>query len=294
MTIHPPWLRFQAYVVGLPKTGSTSMATLFGNYRTGHEWQLIDLVDLAMARHRGEIDDEAFLKAAGRRLVPPSLEMDSATSHCLYADLLARTFPHAVFMHTVRDVRSWVSSLLDMLLCKRIGRKIAGLAYTRVEIEYISLRTEGTYDVDRDDREDDRVALAPMMRYWASHIREMAAVLPPDRSLRLRTRDIASRLPQIAALAGVPASTLRADLSHSNRAPLRFDRFAAFDGDELRAAYDAHCAELMAELFPEEHAAFVSRRPDDEEGSLAWTTYLESVRTWAADAVARHGPGVTR
>ncbi len=294
MAEHPPWLRFQAYVVGLPKTGSTSMATLFGNYRTGHEWQLMELLGPAMARRRGEVDDEEFLRSTGHRFVPPSLEMDSTTSHHLYADLLSRTFPHAVFFHTVRDVRSWVTSLLDMSLRKRLGRKLLGLGFSPVEIEYVASRTEGAYDVDRDDREDDRAALPPLMRSWAGHLREMAATLPPARTMRLRTRDIPRLLPEIAAHVGVPVSTLRADLSHANRAPHRFDRFAAFDGDELRAAYDVHCADLMADLFPEEHAAFVSRAPGGDGASLDWAAYVESVRAYATDAVARYGPSATR
>ena len=294
MAEHPPWLRFQAYVVGLPKTGSTSMTTLFGNYRTGHEWQLMELLGPAMARRRGEIDDEEFLTATGRRLVPPSLEMDSTTSHHLYADLLSRTFPHALFFHTVRDVRSWATSLLDMSLRKRLGRKILGLPFSPVEIEYVASRTEGAYDVDRDDREDDRAALPPLMRYWAAHLREMAATLPPGRTMQLRTRDIPRRLPEIAAHAGVPASTLRADLSHANQAPHRFDRFAAFDGDELRAAYDAHCGDLMADLFPVEHAAFLSLEPGSHAASPGWAAYVESVRAYAADAVAQYGPSATR
>lgn len=294
MPDHPPWLRFQAYVVGLPKTGSTSLATLFGRYRSGHEWQLSTLVGPGLARRRGDLGDEEFLRATGRRLTHPSLEMDSATSHYLYADLLCRRFPRAVFLHTVRDVRSWVSSLLDMVLRKRIGRRMVGIPYSVWESEYLAVMTEGAYDLDPGNCGDDRSSLAPLMRTWASHLRTMAALLPPDRSLRIRTRDIPHRLPEIAALVGVPASTLRADLAHANRAPLRFDRFAALYGDDLQAAYDEHCADLMAELFPEEHAAWIARDEAGDPAAPDWPAYFAEVEAWVAGAVERHGPQVAR
>lgn len=293
MSVHPPWLRFQAYVVGLPKTGSTSVATLFGRYRSAHEWELQQLIESAIRRRNGELDDEAFLRATGERLVPASLEMDSATCHHLYADLLCDRFPSAVFLHTVRDVLSWTSSLLDMMLRKRIARRFIQMPYSVWERDYLaSVMAEGTYVLDPDDAGDDRAALAPLMRYWAAHLREMAGCLPADRCLRVRVNDLQERLPEIANLVGLPVETLRTDLVHANRSPLRFDRCAAFDSDALRAAYEQHCADLMAEMFPEQHAAWVTHRQAPE--LLDWKTYLAEVERWVKEAVERHGPKVAR
>jgi hypothetical protein len=295
MPIHPPWLRFQAYVVGLPKTGSTSLATIFGNYRTGHEWQLPELLGPALARRRGELSDEGFLGAVGRRLVPASLEMDSATCHHLYVDVLRDRFPQAVFIHTIRDVRSWVSSLLDMVLRKQLARRLIRVPDSPSGREYLARLTEGAYDLDADPPGDDRACLVPLMRYWAAHLREMAARLPPERSLRIRPRDLRERLPELARFVGVPAATLRADLFHANRASIRFDRFAAFDSDELRATYDAHCAELMADLFPEEHAAWRTpgtSGPGEPVNVPSWDHYLAALDVWVAEAVRRHGSTV--
>jgi len=292
VTAHPPWLRFQAYAVGLPRTGSTSLAALFGRYRTGHEWQLMELVGPAMARRRGELGDEEFLRATSGRLVPPPLEMDSATCHHLYAELLGRIFPWAVFLLTVRDVRSWVSSFLDMVLRQRIAFRLTGTPRSRWHDVYLPVLTEGACDLE--GQRDDRAALPPLMRSWAAHLREMSALLPADRTLRVRTRDLASRLPQIAALAGVPVSTLRADLFHSNQESDRFDRFAAFDGEELRAAYDESCAEIMTELFPEEHAAWTAREPRGDDGSLDWPGHLARVEASVARKLGSRSPEAPR
>lgn len=51
-----------------------------------------------------------------------TLELDSTTSHHLYADFLRDRYPRAVFVHTIRDVASWTTSLLDMVLRQRIAR----------------------------------------------------------------------------------------------------------------------------------------------------------------------------
>lgn len=66
----------------------------------------------------------------------------------------------------------------------------------------------------------------------------------------------------------------------------------AFDSDELRAVYDQHCADLMAEIFPEEHAAWVNR--SNAPGILDWETYLADLEAWVKDAVQRHGPQIAR
>lgn len=295
MAGHPPWLRFQAYVVGLPKTGSTSVATMFGRFRTGHEWQLLELVEAGMARQAGELSDDEFLAAVGPRLTSPSLEMDSATSHYLYADLLRDRFPRAVFVHTVRDVQSWSSSLLDMVLRKRIARTQMNIAYSAWETEYLARMTEGTYNLDPASVDDDSACLPALMRYWAAHMREMVEVLPTERSLRVRTCDLADSAPALAALVGVLPGDLRTDLSHANRAPLSLDRYSTFDSPQLRAAYDEHCADIMAEVFPEAHArwtAGVGRSDADSSPEEVWAAYHEEVAQWVYVAVAEHGPAL--
>lgn len=297
MAQHPPWLRFQAYVVGMPKTGSTSIATTFGNYRSGHEWQLRELLGCALKRQREGLSDDEFLRSAGSRLLSPALEMDSTTSHYLYVDVLARRFPHAVFLHSVRDVRSWISSLLDMVARKRLARRYAPMPYTTWGIDYLAMLTDGCYDLDPAHNDDDSSSVLPLLRYWAQHMRTMPARLPAGRSLMIRTNDILPRAADMAALVGVPAATLRTDLTHTNQAPLRLDRFVAFDNGALRAAYDAHCADIMAELFPQEHAAWLAHcaqvQPKQKGGS-GWLTYLNAVDHWVAEAVQRHGPGVAQ
>lgn len=289
MVGHPPWLRFQAYVVGLPKTGSTSVATMFGRYRTGHEWELMELVAAGMARQKGVLSDAEFWTATGTRLASPSLEMDSATGHHLYVDLLRDRFPAARFIHTVRDVQSWVTSLLDMVLRKRIARAQLDVPYSIWETDYLRLMTEDTYDLRPDCVADDSASLPALMRYWAGHMRQLADELPAERSVRVRTTDLAAAAPALAELVGVPVQSLRTDLSHANRAPLTLDRFDVFDSPELRAAYDEHCADIMAEVFPQVHQRWLARSVPVRPPERVWAQYHEQVAAWVDWAIREYG-----
>lgn len=298
MPQHPPWLRFQAYLVGLPKTGSTSIATVFGNYRTGHEWELMELVGAGMSRLAGQLTDEEFLASAGPRLQPPSLEMDSTTSHHLYADLLVQQFPHAVFVHTVRDVRTWTTSLLEMLLRKRLARLQVSVPYSIWERGYLDMMTGGTYRLAAPPAADDAGSLVALMAYWAEHMTQMSQVLPPDRSIVVPTTQIGLRLADLAALAGVPANMMRADLAHTNRSPQTLDRFSTFASPQLMAAYELHCADIMAERFPAEHDRWLTdyRTAIAEPAARAglWVEHVEQVGDWVTEAVARYGPAAAR
>lgn len=298
MPQHPPWLRFQAYVVGLPKTGSTSIATVFGNYRTGHEWALMDLTAAGMARLAGQLCDAQFLAATGTRLVPASLELDSVTSHHLYADLLAERFGNALFVHTVRDVRSWVSSLLEMLLRKRLARLQVDVPYSVWERDYLALMTAGTYRLEHALTEDDAASLVPLMAYWARHMTQLPQMVPAERTIVVPTCQIGQRLGELADFVGVPVGNLRADLAHTNRAPRTLDRMGTYATPQLMAAYRLYCEPIMVDLFPAEHAQWLADYRDalaaPPDRAQLWQDHVGAVAQWVTAAVAEHGAAATR
>lgn len=279
---HPPWLRFQAYVVGLPKTGSTSLATVFGGYRTGHEVGIIELSQAGLPWRAGLIDEATFWQRATPRLTRPTLEMDSATCHHLYAELLAQRFPRAVFIHSVRDVGGWISSMLDMMLRYRIADSLVPIHTDILDVEYMEQITGDAGFRHRQPTDPDHPAIPPMMRYWSDHMRRMRTAIPDDRSLVVRTGDIGRRLPEVAALCGVPVDTLRADLAHANRAPHSLNRMDLYgDHPQVRAAYEQYCADIMADMFPQEHARMFAApdvRPD-------WHAHCDAMSQWVNQSI---------
>lgn len=269
-----PWLRFHAYGVGLPKTGTTSLATMMANYRTGHEAWLDFLAAPAVARIRGEIDDEAFWQVAHKRFVPLRAEMDCVTCHHLYVDVLRETYPKAKFVVTYRDVRSWANSMLGMVMFRRrTPLDLRGYrSWYRSYGEWIS---EGMFSLDPADERDDTAVLPALMRSWASYMRSMPAVLPPERTIWIKTSELTARVPDLAEFLRIPVETIAWDNVHSNQSPATLDRFTIADREVIDHAYAEHCADIMAEHFPEEHARFADR-PSVDAGT-AWSAYLERV-----------------
>lgn len=269
-----PWLRFHAYGVGLPKTGTTSLATMMANYRTGHEAWLDFLAAPAVARVRGEIDDETFWQTVHKRFVPLRAEMDCVTCHHLYVDVLQDTYPKAQFIVTYRDVRTWANSLLGMVMLRR-----------RTPLDQRDERTwhrsygdwigEGTMSIDPADEADDTVALPALMRSWASYMRQMPTVLPPDRTMWVKTSELTARVPELADFLRIPADSIVIDNVHSNRSLVGFDRFVIAEREIIDGVYAEHCADLMAEHFPEDHARFLDR--PREESADAWLDYIARI-----------------
>lgn len=257
---HPPWLRFQAYAVGLPKTGSTSLATVFGSYRTGHEAGLTDLLRGGLPWRAGEIDEVTFWERTTPRLTTPALEMDSATCHHLYAELLAKRFPNAVFVQCVRDAGGWVSSLLDMILTHRMAMRRISVPAELVDLDYVSAMTGWDARAPWQPADQDAHLVPGALRYWAEHMQRMGRVLPQSRTVTVRTSEISRRLSDLARLCGVPVESLRHDLAHANRSAHSLNRLVLYrDHPAVRQAYDRYCAAIMADVFPEEHrAAFQS------------------------------------
>jgi hypothetical protein len=270
-----PWLRFHAYVVGLPKTGSTSLAGLMGEYRAGHETWLDFLASAGVARARGEIDDAAFWATVKRRFVPLRAEMDSVTCHHLYADILLEHYPKAKFIVTYRDVGSWANSMLSM--CTYVRRMPTDYQERRrgwID-SYGDWAGEGTipFRFGRDDI--DTVALPALMRTWATYMHHMPTVLPAESTLWLKTSEITARAPELAEFLRIPVDSLAMDAVHSNRTVATFDRFVIADRDEVDRVYAEHCAELMAEHFPDEHARILNRTVNADPSG--WDDYLRRV-----------------
>jgi len=283
----PPWLRFQAYVIGLPKTGSTSLAAIFRDYRTGHEHQMLQLMSLGVARDAGRISSTEFWSEAGTRLTKPTLELDAATCHHMYADLLAERFPSCQFIHPIRDVRSWINSMLDMALRLRRVRRVLGIT-TQDWNDGSDFYTGGVATLDPDDDGLDLDAVRPLMATWSTHMDAMARALPDGRTLRIRTADISQRISDLADFVGVPQETLRADSSHANRSPATFVRFSLPECSPLLADYASLCGDRMAADFPEEHEAIT--RHTSATGTIGdWAAHVRGVDEWAREAIAAHG-----
>lgn len=284
----PPFLRFQLYFMGLPKTASTSLAEVFSGYRTSHERDMHSLMYWGTARRTGRIDDDKVRDILGGRLRDPILEFDGCTSLHWFADLLAHDFPHAKFIHVIRDVQSWTQSLLDM----EYRRWIAGTAWSTQPWE--AAMHQHFFDDDQPWRQpgSDERLLIPAMRAWADHMTLMEQALPADRTLRIRLNELPPSLPLLANLINVPADRLK-PLPTANERPtgLSFDRWSAHDPATLLAAYEKSCARPMSEYFPDQDIrirAALQHPSSSDSPATTWDAYTAHTKRWAAIATAEN------
>lgn len=293
----PPFLRFQLYFMGLPKTASTSLTEVFGDYRTSHEWDMHSLSWWGVARQSGQIDDETVRRMLGLRLSEPSLEFDACTSLHWFASLLANDFPNAKFVHAIRDVQSWTQSLLDM----EYRRWVRSNDWS-IQPWEAALRGHffGAADPWGEPGSDERL-LVIAMRAWADHMSRMELELPPERTVTIRTENLDQDLPTLAALVNVPLNRIAArPVANARPSELTFDRWAASDRTVLLAVYDQDCAKHMAKHFPAEHRQLRSWLQQPQADGIAdlggpdWKTYVSRTARWAAGQEAANASDIGR
>ncbi len=285
---HPPWLRFQAYLVGLPKTGSTSLAHALSSYRTRHEWQMPRLLALGADLKDGLIDVDEFAAAAGDRLWRPTLEFDDATCHHLYAHVLVDRLPGVRFVHTVRDPLSWTNSLIDMAL-----RQQPLLLADGGDVQSVMRVFTGTaWNMSLETCTDPTPVVAELLTTWAEHLRRLTAILPTGRTLLLRTDTLSGSRDRLAAFLAIPGASVLPPRPR-NQAPARIDHVAACDRATIRPVYDAVVRPLVDHHFADRAdalSAAIDATGDRAAYETAWPRYRALAGGWVDGALARNRP----
>lgn len=272
-------MKFHAYGVGLPKTGSTTLSAAFALSGTAHEWSNFRLYPLGKARLQGRLTDRQFWTLAGGRLTRPVVSMDVCTSHHLYADALAHRFPKARFVWTIRDVRQWANSLLDMYVREDCRSEACGLTPLSWNIRYPGRPHTGSEPLNQ---APDSIMLTSLIRAWSEHMQRMIQELPAPRTFTVKVHELSNQLPEVSAFIGADSSRLaHIKLPVNARPPgLTFDRWA--HSTDWRSAYDLHAAELMHQWFPEEHKVIMGL--STQTGSILnsdsiWSEYVNQTRS---------------
>jgi transcriptional regulator with XRE-family HTH domain len=238
--------RFQAYCLGLAKTGTVSIGGIFSNYRNGHEFQQWETHQMIIQYRRQQISRQEFKIFLQDRDAVGCLEMDTAHFNRHYVDILAQEYPEAKFVCLIRDCYSWVNSKLNYFIIPE-----------REALQSQELPNGFPFDLPRGACEAKEELICNFDRYidipltfWAAEYRAMIARLPRERSLIVRTHDIANQVETMAHLVGVPPETLVKERSHLNKGQYRLNIFDRYDHNWLQQKFDTHCGELMSTYFP--------------------------------------------
>ena len=238
---------FHAFGVGMPKSGTHSLNTIFGGYRARHEPKMVRFMEIVRRRSEGDLPDTQvrdILRGLDRRM---SLEFNSSYINYFLLEILIDEYPEAKFVFTIRDCYSWLDSMFNQLL----GRD-HGDYETQFHHWYgNSLTKEAHRDGEKVLEEHGLWPLDTWFRYWNEHNAGVLNLVPSDRLLIVRTPEIHHDIPRIADFLGVPVDTLDASRSHEFKAAEKFGLLSKIDEECLRECVDKNCKDLMERFFPE-------------------------------------------
>ena len=241
--------RFHLVCVGLPRSGVVSLYTLFRNFRAANEYAEADTIRMLLDHRRGRVSDGELRAWLVRRDAASALEMDAASFLHPVAGLLAEISAETRFVLPVREPCAWFESYIRELL-RVYGRlRARGRSPPDWQREYGEMLV-GHFDWREIATERARRASLPdvarrFLAHWAQATGKLLDVLPPERSIILRTEDLGPGRARLAAFAGQTPDSLTGD-SHSNRSASAPNPLASLDEAWLRRTADEICGPTHA------------------------------------------------
>lgn len=231
--------RTHLYCVGLPKSGTHSLAAMFEDrYRARHEPQLSYLIWLKSEHRAGRIDQDALRRYLHHRDLVLWLELESSAGLGLLTPHLVALRPKARFVLTWREPKSWVRSWTNHILNRPYGPGSIwtlnrSQEYRPTTLEWSRheepLRARGLYP------------MAGYLEYWARHVRTVLDAVPRERLLVLRVDQIQPRIADVARFAGVPEDTLLHEQAHAFKGLGDQGVFAEIDPSYVEAEVERCC-----------------------------------------------------
>ncbi|MCC7271596.1 MAG: sulfotransferase [Alphaproteobacteria bacterium] len=240
--------RFRLYGVGLGKTGTVSLAGMFGvRWRSAHEpdWRAIIRLGLDPdASRRGDFLASPALATLVRGW---PWEMNSSTLNYHLLPLIRRVHPEARFVLTVRDPVSWVASV-----CRHESTRPRRTHWDWWEIRRLRFRPD-IYRHRADDQALARLGLFSLegyLRYYARHNRKVLEEVPGDRLLVLAVDRLSrpEEIARLAGLAGIPVATIARERSRMHVSETPFDLFSVVDRKVVEDAAASYCGEIWETL----------------------------------------------
>lgn len=187
--------------VGMGKTGTNALASLFAPVRAAHEAEAARAIDLILSYEAGTADwreVRRFVLDRDRRL---GLTVDVSNLNLFFVDVWLALAPDARFVLTVREPRSWLDSILNHYLRRPPDDAWRAFAARRFG-----------HDGAPHPREEQVLAdagLHPLdgyLSYWRNHMEKALGTVPAERLLVVPFDRIAAEAVRIARFAGLSAA----------------------------------------------------------------------------------------
>lgn len=237
---------FHVYGIGAPKTGTVSLERIFGNYRSRHEPDPQQFIDVLSSFRSGAERAEriALLKNRDRQR---RFECEVAWYLSHIVDELLVAFPEAKFIVTVREPRSWLRSIIDQ--CINAHRKTLDDASIRIR-DYSFGAPPKRYprEYPEEFEEHSLHTVDGYLAYWNFHYEKVLSVVPPGRRLLIQTKDLSNSIDRIAQFVDISSDSLITEASHCHKTSKRYDVTHKFSNAFLKAKIEEHCADAISRL----------------------------------------------
>jgi hypothetical protein len=239
--------RFHLLNLGLPRTGTTTVAAMFSAWRAAHEFWGEPLCEVLSERQAGRKHAEDVSQVLRARDDAGRLEVDSASFLHLAVEELVKLHPSSAYVFTWRPFEPWFDSFIDLLL--RQTRKLGSQHWSAWEQRLLTLML-GKFEPHGFESTQ---ALEPVLPdlaqasldFWIQSMSRTLAALP-ERALRLPTLQLSQAAPALARLVGVPESSVVA--KHENSGERSASSWWAQVPAELKAQAAERTSPLVARL----------------------------------------------
>lgn len=241
-----PKRQFHAFCVGLPRSGTHSLAYIFEeHYRAEHEplrpELIVNLVDFINGRHSKE-KMRNILRYRDKRL-----KLDLESCHFLHhvIEILVPLFPDAKFILTIREPMSWLASEINQNYHTRSNKfctVIEGLRYQN-----------HTFSQDYDALKSlpNIYPILSYLNYWKEHISRVLSAVPTERLLIVDTFQIPEEIYRIANFLDIPEDTLNPEKMWSGqRKKNHIQLYDLVDREQVFADVLKHCGNFIEENLP--------------------------------------------
>lgn len=243
--------RFHVYAVGLPRTGTHFIDSVFAQaYRSKHETLRPETSELIYQHITHQIDLPTFERRLRKRDRYLWLEMEANNTLTIIAPALVRLYPEAKFILLLRDPFSWLHSLwkVDRWFVP-LDRQPAW--YQHEQFFKYGMDNHAYTSADHPLQAVGLFPLAAYLKAWRRNYELALDQIPAERRLDIYTRQLSRNLPQIAAFVGADADKL--DPANANRDSAKGDAsfFFDIDRDYFAEQVDRICNPLLKQLFPD-------------------------------------------
>jgi hypothetical protein len=239
--------RFHSFCVGLPRSGTHSLAYLFSpNFRSEHEPIAGETITYLWDWAHGRYSEEKMLSILAYRDKRLQLEIESSHYLHMVIDFLVKLFPEAKFILTIREPISWLGSEVSH------NHNAHKSLYWRELGEYRYGRYTHDYQAF-----DQALSLIPAtypvrtyLNYWMDHITSVLNACPPERLLVMDTFEIKQSLDHLASFIGVSRNELNEKRGWASQVTPKLSLYDLIAKEKVVQEVETYCGDFIRKKTP--------------------------------------------